>query len=121
MFMGEICDTCEGLWGGRVGDDGSVLGEGAHLRLWGAAGGGVSERGHHHPGLQLHTGTHTYTQIKDSAFISLHDSIQYWIPSSEIFLIQHCPLVANVAEANEDLVIRLRNIHRLVVFSSLHS
>jgi len=44
--------TCEDLWGGRVGDSSCVLGDWAHVWLWGAAGRRDSQ-GSHQARLQL--------------------------------------------------------------------
>ena len=52
--------TCQDLWRGRLRDDSSVLREGAHLWLWGAAWRRINQWGHHYPGLQLHTHTHIH-------------------------------------------------------------
>lgn len=51
--MEETWRTCELLVGGRVGDGGCVLGDGAHVGLRCAAGRGDGQRSHQHPGLQL--------------------------------------------------------------------
>lgn len=61
--------TCEDLWCGRVGNDSSVLWDGAHLRFWCAAGRRVSQWGHHHPGLQLQTCTQLHIHILISVSI----------------------------------------------------
>lgn len=48
-----LCPTCEHLGGGRVGDGGSILGDGAHVWFRGTAWWRDGQWGHHHPRFEL--------------------------------------------------------------------